>query len=163
MCFEDFRISWFICQSISDQFKITVTWKILQTFCGRNVNKVRCWREEINTVTLFKITFDLSLEIVKTLKTIAGNFILLFFLYSTLNKQNVISFFISFLKLSKFFFINVLQKGDTKFILFQSINTIGRLMINYLHTPGIFTNWMEHMWRDFLTWYYCMYYSFMFR
>ena len=91
-------------------------------------------------VTLFKITFDLSLEIVKTLKTIAGNFILLFFLYSTLNKQNVISFFISFLKLSKFFFINVLQKGDTKFILFQSINTIGRLMINYLHTPGIFTN-----------------------
>ena len=91
-------------------------------------------------VTLFNITFDLSLEIVKTLNTIAANFILLFFLYSTLNKRNVISFFISFLKLSKFFFINVLQKGDTNFILFRSINTIGRLMINYLHTPGIFTN-----------------------
>ena len=44
------------------------------------------------------------------------------------------SFFVSFLKLFKLFH-KVSKKAGTRFILFQSRNTIGRLMKSFLHRP----------------------------
>ena len=69
--------------------------------------------EEIKTVTLFNIKFNLSLETVK-----APN-ILLFLLRITLNKLNVKSFFITLIS----------------FLLFQLRNTIERLIKARLHGP----------------------------
>ena len=52
-------------------------------------------------VTLFNTKFQLSLELVTVLNTIAAK--LLFSFRTMLNKLNAISYFISFIKFGKFF------------------------------------------------------------